>query len=135
ATVAELEGAYALAVVSEDSPDVVVVARAGCPVVLGIGENENFVASDVAALLPVTRKFIFLEEGDIAEIRRTNIRVVDAEGNNAQREVRVSSLSADAAEKGEYPHYMLKEIYEQPRAIAQTLEERVAGGKLLEAAF
>jgi glucosamine--fructose-6-phosphate aminotransferase (isomerizing) len=135
ATVAELEGAYALAVVSEDSPDAVIVARAGCPVVLGIGENENFVASDVAALLPVTRKFIFLEEGDIAEIRRASIRVVDAEGNNAQREVRISSLSADAAEKGEYPHYMLKEIYEQPRAIAQTLEERVAGGKLLEAAF
>jgi glucosamine--fructose-6-phosphate aminotransferase (isomerizing) len=135
ATVAELEGAYALAVVSEDSPDTIVVARAGCPVVLGIGDNENFVASDVAALLPVTRKFMFLDEGDIAEIRRASIRVVDVEGNNAQREVRTSSLSADAAEKGEYPHYMLKEIYEQPRAIAQTLEERVAGGKLLEAAF
>ena len=135
ATVAELEGAYALAVVSEDAPDSMILARAGCPVVIGVGENENFVASDVAALLPVTRKFIFLDEGDVAEIRRTSVRILDNEGNNAQREVRESSLSADAAEKGEYAHYMLKEIHEQPRAIAQTLEERVAGGKLLEAAF
>ena len=135
ATVAELEGAYALAVVSEDSPDSIILARAGCPVVIGVGENENFVASDVAALLPVTRRFIFLDEGDVAEIRRRSIRVLDSEGASAERPVRESALSADAAEKGDYAHYMLKEIYEQPRAIAQTLEERVAGGKLLEAAF
>jgi glucosamine--fructose-6-phosphate aminotransferase (isomerizing) len=135
ATVAELEGAYALAVVAEDAPDSIILARAGCPVVIGVGENENFVASDVAALLPVTRKFIFLDEGDVAEIRRRSIRVLDREGATAERPVRESSLSADAAEKGDYAHYMLKEIYEQPRAIAQTLEERVAGGKLLEAAF
>jgi glutamine---fructose-6-phosphate transaminase (isomerizing) len=135
ATVAELEGAYALAVVAEDSPDSIILARAGCPVVIGVGENENFVASDVAALLPVTRQFMFLEEGDVAEIRRKSVRILDHEGNTAQRPVRQSSLSADAAEKGDYAHYMLKEIYEQPRAIAQTLEERVAGGKLLEAAF
>ena len=135
ATVAELEGAYALAVVSEDSPDKIVIARAGCPVVIGIGNNENFVASDVAALLPVTRNFVFLEEGDVAEIAIHGVRILDGEGNSAQRPVRESALSADAAEKGDYPHYMLKEIHEQPRAIAQTLEERVAGGKLLEAAF
>jgi glucosamine--fructose-6-phosphate aminotransferase (isomerizing) len=135
ATVAELEGAYALAVVSQDSPDKIVIARAGCPVVLGIGKNENFVASDVAALLPVTRSFVFLEEGDVAEIMQNSIRIIDGEGNTAQRPVRESALSADAAEKGEYAHYMLKEIHEQPRAVAQTLEERVAGGKLLEAAF
>jgi glucosamine--fructose-6-phosphate aminotransferase (isomerizing) len=135
ATVAELEGAYALAVISEDSSDSIILARAGCPVVVGIGEGENFVASDVSALLPVTRKFVFLEEGDVAEIRRKSVRILDAEGNTAQRPVRESSLSAAAAEKGDYPHYMLKEIYEQPRAIAQTLEERAAGGKLLEAAF
>jgi glutamine---fructose-6-phosphate transaminase (isomerizing) len=135
ATVAELEGAYALAVVAESSPDSIIIARAGCPVVIGIGNDENFVASDVAALLPVTRSFLFLEEGDVAEIRRNGVRILDSEGNTAQRPVRESSLSADAAEKGDYPHYMLKEIYEQPRAIAQTLEERVAGGKLLEAAF
>jgi glucosamine--fructose-6-phosphate aminotransferase (isomerizing) len=135
ATVAELEGAYALAVLSQDSPETILLARAGCPVVIGVGNNENFVASDVAALLPVTRQFIFLEEGDVAEIRRQSVRILDSEGNTAQRPVKQSSLSADAAEKGEYAHYMLKEIHEQPRAIAQTLEERVAGGKLLEAAF
>jgi glucosamine--fructose-6-phosphate aminotransferase (isomerizing) len=135
ATVAELEGAFALAVIAEDNPDSIILARAGCPVVVGIGEDENFVASDVAALLPVTRKFVFLEEGDVAEIRRKSVKILDGEGNTAQRPVRESTLSAAAAEKGDYPHYMLKEIYEQPRAIAQTLEERVAGGKLLEAAF
>jgi len=135
ATVAELEGAYALAVVSQDEPDRIVVARQGCPVVIGLGEHENFVASDVAALLPVTRNFVFLEEGDVAEIRRESVRILDKDGNAAQRPAKLSELSADAAEKGEFAHYMLKEIHEQPRAVAQTLEERVAGGKLLEAAF
>jgi glucosamine--fructose-6-phosphate aminotransferase (isomerizing) len=135
ATVAELEGAYALAVVSQDDPDRIVVARQGCPVVIGLGEHENFVASDVAALLPVTRNFIFLEEGDVGEIRRNSVRILDRDGNAAPRPAKLSELSADAAEKGEFPHYMLKEIHEQPRAVAQTLEERVAGGKLLEAAF
>src|SRR5690606_16588016 len=105
ATVAELEGAYALAVIAEDSPETIVLARAGCPVVVGLGEGENFVASDVSALLPVTRRFIFLEEGDVAEIRRTNVRILDAEGNRANRPTRESELSADAAEKGEYEHY------------------------------
>ena len=135
ATVAELEGAYALAVVSQDDPDRIVVARQGCPVVIGLGEHENFVASDVAALLPVTRNFVFLEEGDVGEIRRNSVRILDSDGNAAQRPAKLSELSADAAEKGEFAHYMLKEIHEQPRAVAQTLEERVAGGKLLEAAF
>jgi len=135
ATVAELEGAYALAVVSQADPDRIVVAREGCPVVIGLGEHENFVASDVAALLPVTRNFIFLEEGDVGEVRRESVRILDREGNTVQRKAHVSELTADAAEKGEFPHYMLKEIHEQPRAVAQTLEERVTGGKLLEAAF
>ena len=135
ATVAELEGAYALAVVSENDPDRLILAREGCPVVVGVGVEENFVASDVSALLPVTRRFIFLEEGDVAEIRRKSIRVIDKEGNTAERPIRESELSADAAEKGQYRHYMLKEIHEQPRAIANTLQERVANGRLLEAAF
>jgi glutamine---fructose-6-phosphate transaminase (isomerizing) len=135
ATVAELEGAYALAVVSENEPERLILAREGCPVVVGVGVEENFVASDVAALLPVTRRFIFLEEGDVAEIRRKGIRVIDKEGNNVERPIRESELSADAAEKGQYRHYMLKEIHEQPRAIANTLQERVANGRLLEAAF
>src|SRR5450755_2500733 len=135
ATVAELEGAYALAVVSEHDPDRLILAREGCPVVIGLGVEENFVASDVAALLSVTRRFIFLEEGDVAEIRRKSIRVIDKEGNNVERVVRESALSADAAEKGLYRHFMLKEIYEQPSAVADTLQERVANGRLLEAAF
>src|SRR3984885_12314329 len=117
-TVAELQGAYALAVVCESDPQCIVVAREGCPVVVGLGIGENFVASDVAALLPVTRRFMFLEEGAAAE-----------------RVIRESDLPADAVERGQYRHFMLKEIHEQPRAIAQTLEERVAGGKLLDAAF
>jgi len=135
ATVAELEGAYALAVLSEQEPDRIIVARMGCPVVIGIGEHENFVASDIAALLPVTRRFQFLEEGDIAEVRREGVKVLDAEGNTADRPVRLSELSAAAAEKGQYEHFMLKEIHEQAWAVANTLQERVANGRLLEAAF
>lgn len=135
ATVRELHGAYALAVLSAREPDLIVVARAGCPVVIGRGQGENFVASDVSALLPVTRTFQFLEEGDVAAISRAGVRIVDGEGRAVERPAHESELSADAAEKGDYAHYMLKEIHEQPRAIAQTLEERVAGGKLLEAAF
>ncbi len=135
ATVAELEGAYALAVVSEHEPERLIVAREGCPVVLGLGKDENFVASDVAALLPVTRRFVFLEEGDVAEVRRRSVRVIDRDGHVVERAVRESDLSADAAERGPYPHYMLKEIHEQPRAIANTLQERLANGRLLEAAF
>ncbi len=135
ATVAELEGAYALAVISEADPNRIIAARVGCPVVLGFGDNEHFVASDVAALLPVTRRFMFLDEGDVAELRRDGVRVIDREGNTAERPVRESELSADAAEKGQYRHFMLKEIHEQPRAVANTLQERVANGRLLEAAF
>jgi glucosamine--fructose-6-phosphate aminotransferase (isomerizing) len=135
ATVAELEGAYALAVISQDDPDRILLAREGCPVVVGLGEQENFVASDFAALLPVTRRFLILEEGDVGEVRRRSVRIIDREGNTVQRREWLSEQSADAAEKGDFAHYMLKEIHEQPRAVAQTLEERVAGGKLLEAAF
>jgi glutamine---fructose-6-phosphate transaminase (isomerizing) len=134
-TVAELHGAYALAVICAKDPECIVVARAGCPVVIGVGVDENFVASDVAALLPVTRRFIFLEEGDVAEIRRKSIRILDHNGREVTREARDSDLPADAVERGQYRHFMLKEIHEQPRAIAQTLEERIAGGRLLDAAF
>jgi glucosamine--fructose-6-phosphate aminotransferase (isomerizing) len=134
-TVSELEGAYALAVVSESEPDAIVLAREGCPVVVGLGIDENFVASDVAALLPVTRRFMFLEEGDVAEIRRKSVVIMDADGRPAVRSILESDLAADAVERGPYRHFMLKEIYEQPRAIAQTLEERVSGARLLDAAF
>jgi len=135
ATVAELEGAYALLVVSEHEPERLILAREGCPVVIGLGVDENFVASDVAALLPVTRRFIFLEEGDVAEVRRQAVHIIDRDGATVERPVRESELSPDAAERGPYRHFMLKEIHEQPRAIANTLQERVANGRLLEAAF
>jgi len=135
AMVSQLEGAYALAVVSEREPDRIIVARQGCPVVIGLGVDENFVASDVAALLPVTRRFVFLEEGDVAEICRTSLRIKDRDDHPVDRAVRDSELSAEAAEKGQYRHYMLKEIHEQPRAVAETLQERVANGRLLEATF
>src|SRR6202050_3266822 len=135
ATVAELEGAYALARVSEAARDRIIAARMGCPVVLGLGEEENFVASDVAALLPVTRRFMFLDKGDVAEIHRHGVRVIDRDGNSADRPIKESELTADAAEKGPYRHFMLKEIHEQPRAVGNTLQERVANGRLLEAAF
>src|SRR5580704_9738887 len=135
ATVAELEGAYALAVICEQEPERLIAARVGCPVVLGLGVGENFVASDVAALLPVTRRFMFLEEGDLAEVRRKSITISDASGKPVTRSVLESELPADAVERGQYRHFMLKEIHEQPRAIAQTLEERVSGARLLEASF
>jgi glutamine---fructose-6-phosphate transaminase (isomerizing) len=135
ATVQELHGAYALAVISQDDPECVVLAREGCPVVIGLGIEENFVASDVAALLPVTRRFMFLEEGDVAEVRRKSIKIVDKSGAVVQRQVRESELPSDAVERGQYRHFMLKEIHEQPRAIAETLEERVVGARLLDAAF
>jgi glutamine---fructose-6-phosphate transaminase (isomerizing) len=134
-TVAELTGAYALAVISEADPECVVMAREGCPAVVGLGIDENFIASDVAALLPVTRRFMFLEEGDVAEIRRRSVRIVDAQNRTVNRAVHESDMQAEAAERGPYRHFMLKEIHEQPLAVSQTLEERTAGGKLLDAAF
>jgi glucosamine--fructose-6-phosphate aminotransferase (isomerizing) len=135
ATVAELEGAYALVVISQNDPDRMILARWAMPVVVGLGIAENFVASDVAALLPVTRRFVFLEEGDVAEVRKDALTVIDSDGNTVVRPVRESELSADAADKGGYRHFMLKEIYEQPWGVAQTLEERISHGKLLGAAF
>ncbi len=134
-TVVELSGAYALAVISEADPECVVMAREGCPAVVGLGIDENFIASDVAALLPVTRRFMFLEEGDVAEIRRRSVRIVDAQNRTVNRAVHESDMQAEAAERGPYRHFMLKEIHEQPLAVSQTLEERTAGGKLLDAAF
>ena len=134
-TVAALEGAYALAVMSQSDPGKLVIARQGGPVVIGLGVGENFVASDVAALLPVTRNFMFLEEGDISVVELKKVTVYDLDGNEVERPVKESELTADAAERGKFRHYMQKEIHEQARAVAHTLEDRIANGKVLDAAF
>ncbi|MES9818021.1 MAG: glutamine--fructose-6-phosphate transaminase (isomerizing) [Candidatus Thiodiazotropha sp.] len=131
----KLVGAYALAVVSPDDPDQMVVIRAGSPLVIGLGVGENFIASDVFALLPVTQRFIFLDEGDLAHVSRDEVKIFDDQGRQVAREVRTSRVSASSAEKGPYRHYMLKEIFEQPAVIAETLEGRIHKGKLLEDSF
>lgn len=134
-TVSTLEGAFALGVMSRHEPDVLVAARRGSPLVIGVGIGENFIASDVAALLPVTRRFIFLEEGDTAEIRQDQILIYDKEGKPVERQLKESAISAAATDRGEYRHYMLKEIYEQPQVITETLEGRIANNRVLEDAF
>jgi len=121
-SIAELHGAYAIAVISESERDKLVVARAGAPLLLGLGDGENFAASDVAALIQVTRRIVYLEDGDCAEIGREHIRVVGRDGRAATRPERVSEMSATSVELGEYRHYMQKEIFEQPIAVANTLE-------------
>ncbi len=135
ATAADLDGAYALVVLSRACPDRMVLARRAMPVVIGLGIEENFVASDVAALLPVTRRFIFLQDGDIADVRQSNVRIVDEAGKDVDRVVQESDMSSDAPDKGGYRHFMLKEIHEQPDGVVQTLEERISNGRLLDAAF
>jgi glucosamine--fructose-6-phosphate aminotransferase (isomerizing) len=134
-SVAELDGAFALVVLSHAHPDRMVLARNAMPVVVGLGIEENFVASDVAALLPVTRRFIFLKDGDVADVRKNSVRVIDESGETVQREVRESEMSADVADKGGYRHFMLKEIHEQPDGVVQTFEDRISNGRLHEAAF
>lgn len=131
----EMTGAYALAVASPEDAERIVVTREGSPLVIGVGEGENFIASDVFALLPVTRNFIFLEEGDIAEICRDSVTVYNAAGEKVDRPVKQSMVSDTNVDKGPYRHYMLKEIFEQPAVIAETLEGRIHKGRLLEESF
>jgi glutamine---fructose-6-phosphate transaminase (isomerizing) len=131
-SVARIDGAYALAVMSVKEPDSLVIARLGCPVVIGLGINENFVASDIMALLPITRRFIFLEEGDVAHVSQSDIFIYDAKGNQANRSVTESRISMDAAELGGFQHFMKKEIHEQPRSIADTLCQRSRGSEMFE---
>ncbi|ODU29516.1 MAG: glutamine--fructose-6-phosphate aminotransferase [Thiobacillus sp. SCN 62-729] len=124
--VAELEGAYAIGVVSEDAPHRLICARRGSPLLIGLGIEENFIASDVSALLPVTQRVMYLDEGDVADIGLLAVTVYDAAGNRADRSVHISELSADMAELGNYRHFMQKEIHEQPRALTDTLLTAVA---------
>ncbi|PAV26863.1 glutamine--fructose-6-phosphate transaminase (isomerizing) [Tamilnaduibacter salinus] len=132
---AELHGAYALAVLHADDPERLIVCRQGSPLVLGVGIGENFIASDQLALLPVTDRFMFLEEGDIAEVRRDRIDVIDRDDNPVERPVTRFEHSADAAEKGDYRHFMLKEIHEQSRVVQATMEGRLTDRRVLEQAL
>lgn len=134
-TVADLDGAYALGVISTEEPGCLVAARRGSPLVIGIGDGENFIASDMSALLSETNRFIILDEGDIALITKEKVTVFDADNNEVERTIHESKLKGDAVERGEFPHYMLKEIFEQPHAIAETLEGRLTEDKVLEASF
>ena len=123
--VKQLTGAYGMVVMDSRHPEHLVAARSGSPLVIGLGIGENFLASDQLALLSVTRRFIFLEEGDIAEITRRTVDIYDTYGNKVEREIHESNLENDAAEKGKFRHFMQKEIYEQPTALINTMEGRI----------
>lgn len=119
---AELVGAYAIGVIASDNPDQLVCARRGSPLLLGVGNGEHFIASDVSALLPVTRQVVYLEEGDVVELGRKNYQIFDAKGKHVERAVQLSELSNESVQLGQYQHYMQKEIHEQPQALADTLQ-------------
>lgn len=123
--ITQLRGAYGMVILDTRNPDLLLAARSGSPLVIGAGVGENFIASDQLALLPVTRRFIFLEEGDVAQITRRQITIVDRDGNPVQRQEITSSLNYDSGDKGIYRHYMQKEIYQQPEAIKNTLHGRI----------
>ena len=129
--VERFEGAYALLVVDAEDPDRIVVSRVASPLVVGLGDGENFVASGVPALLPVTQRFIYLEQGDLAEIRRDGVRIVNAEGVEVSREVHETEWDSASAEKAPYDHFMLKEIFDQPSALADTLYGRVSNQRVI----
>jgi glucosamine--fructose-6-phosphate aminotransferase (isomerizing) len=132
---ADLRGAYAIGVVALDDPETMTGARMGCPLVVGLGEGENFLASDVSALIAQTRRVIYLEDGDVVALRRSGVSIVDREGSAVERPVHLSELSADAVDLGPYTHYMQKEIHEQPRAVADTLEGVIDGGVDIDGLF
>lgn len=129
-TVKQLRGAYGTVVLNEEEPEHLIVARSGSPLVIGYGIDENFLASDPLALLSITRRFAYLEEGDVAEITRTSVDIYDRNGNKVEREIHEGNFEQDAADKGQYRHYMQKEIFEQPVAIMNTLDGRIKEGKV-----
>lgn len=135
ATVKELHGAYGLAVINARQPDRLVAARSGSPLVIGLGLGENFLASDQLALRQVTDRFMYLEEGDIAEIRRDSVQIWDVNGTAVERQTVQYTDGAEAADKGEFRHYMLKEIHEQPTVVQRTLEGRLGNNQVLVEAF
>lgn len=134
-TVAKLSGAYAIAVIDRENPQQIVVARQGSPLVIGVGIDEYFIASDPLALQKVSQEFIYLEDGDIALIKHNQLEIYDLLGNKAVRNIHKVTLERDSANKGEYRHFMQKEIFEQPRAISATLQGRINKGMVLEQTF
>lgn len=135
ATTRMVRGAYGTVIMDCNDPERLIVARSGSPLVIGLGIGENFIASDLRALLPVTHNFIYLEEGDVAEITRFEVNVIDSDGNPVEREAKVTDISVEADGKGEYRHYMLKEIYEQPQAVRNTLAGRLVDGVIMPDTF
>jgi len=131
----KLQGAYAIGVISTGNPGQLIAARHGSPLVIGLGEGENFIASDIFALVGETQRFIFMDDGDIAELTTDAMTLLDQDDREVDRPVHETGLSADAVERGEYRHYMQKEIHEQPVAIDKTLEGRIRAGRVLDAAF
>ncbi len=123
--VKKLRGAYGTVLMNRNDPTRLVVARSGSPLVIGLGIGENFIASDQLALLPVTRRVIFLEEGDVAEITRNSVRIFDKDGNGVERQIHESTANYDAGDKGQYRHFMLKEIYEHVRG---SFKQRLSDG-------
>ncbi len=134
-TVAELDGAYGLGVVSKQEPGVLVAARSGSPLLIALGENENFIASDMSALIPVSNKYIVMEDGDIARVTIDSVEIYAADGSRVEREVKISTLSDDETELEGFAHFMKKEIHEQTRAITETLEGRLGADNVAELAF
>jgi glucosamine--fructose-6-phosphate aminotransferase (isomerizing) len=135
AAVADLDGAFALGVISKDEPGRLIAARRGSPLVIGIADGQMLIASDVAALVSETNQFVFLEDGDVADLSYDRMTLYDRSGSEVERPLQISKVTVDATSKGDYAHYMLKEIYEQQRAIADTLEGRIGSDRVLEAAF
>ncbi len=133
--ISQFEGAYALGVIAINSPETLIAARKGSPLVIGIGIGEHFIASDVSALLPVTQSFIFLEEGDVAKITRQTIEIYNVEGQRVERPVKQSTLTSHSVDLGEHKHYMHKEIFEQPQAVIDTLEGRVTHDEVIVSSF
>ncbi len=130
-TVAQLDGAYALAIINTDDPDRIIAVRRGSPLLLGVGVKEYFLASDTSALIPVTQQFVYLNDGDLIDVRRSGYAIEDEHGNPVVRELKRSELSDFSVDKGDFKHFMLKEIYEQPLAIRKTIEGLVHNGELL----
>lgn len=130
-----LEGAFALAILHRAEPNRIIAIRRGPPLVVGLGKDANFIASDNLALLPITNRFIYAEDGDVIDLQQKNVTIYDAKGHVVERKIYISKLDKNSADRGHYRHYMLKEIFEQSLAVENTLEERISKDHVLEPAF